>query len=316
MSFRYSRMFGDKTGVDGEQLVVVGGMVAEIAADQTIQRSSAWYRITPLHQFGPLQRLHERRARRRDRLDGGDDGAWCSRLISDPLFFRLGETEALEPCRTRRSRRDRRPRRSARDAVRGASTDLDAHALDRSPAYRPAISSCTARFRLRTFGKAISRRRTLAFQHRPGGQQSQPDRSVVGESSWPIQLTSPAISPRTPPLATTSRRYGPERVDHVPAAAPTGRAHGGPAARPCGRSLRLRKRVALQRIIDKWLEIRQRACGQQASHAGADHNRMLTNMFHRNAPTLSRLQPTGSWLIREGSGAGCDSNIHKFSGTA
>ena len=56
------------------------------------------------------------------------------------------------------------------------------------------------------------------------------------------------------------------------------------------RNIGLRKRIALQHG-DDGIEIRQRTRGQEAAHAGADHNRMLTNMFHRNAPALFACSP-------------------------
>jgi len=51
------------------------------------------------------------------------------------------------------------------------------------------------------------------------------------------------------------------------------------------RNIRQRKRIALQHR-DDGIKIRQRTSGQQATHAGADHNRMLANAFHRNTPAL------------------------------
>jgi hypothetical protein len=123
----------------------------------------------------------------------------------DPLFFRLGETKTLEPGRARRAAAGRIDHEIGRDAVLVAVTD---------PARTPlivallssAISSCTAQFSItRTFGKAIRRRRTWPSSTGPGCQQS--DQMLGADlmvTPWPIQLTSPAMSPLTPPLATTS----------------------------------------------------------------------------------------------------------------
>ena len=63
------------------------------------------------------------------------------------------------------------------------------------------------------------------------------------------------------------------------------------------RNVRQRKRVALQHR-DHGIEIRQRPRGEQAAHARADHNRMLANVFHGDAPahglTCIRRVPAGT----------------------
>ena len=119
------------------------------------------------------------------------------------------------------------------------------------------------------------------------------------------------MSPLTPPLATTSSvQPGKEILDH--AAAARQQAMRMAALRHAlARNIRLRKRIALQHR-DDGVEIRQRPRGQQAAHAGADHNGMLTNMFHCNAPALFRLQPAGSSLVRGNDRAGSDADGHKF----
>jgi len=58
------------------------------------------------------------------------------------------------------------------------------------------------------------------------------------------------------------------------------------------RNIQPRKRIAFQHR-DDGVEIRQCAGCQHAAHAGADHDRMLANVFHRPAPALFHPHPQG-----------------------
>ena len=127
----------------------------------------------------------------------------------------------------------------------------------------------------------------------PGARPAaRPDRSAPTScvTPWPIQLTSPAISPRTPPQATTSS-VQPGKKSSITVRP---RASRPCAWRPCGTPLRgtsdERETVALQHR-DDGIEIRQRPRGQQAAHARADHNGMLANLFHGDAPALNVSSP-------------------------
>jgi len=56
-----------------------------------------------------------------------------------------------------------------------------------------------------------------------------------------------------------------------------------PLRHALARNIGERKHIALQHgdLLEK---IRQRPRGQQAAHAGADHNRMFANLSHDDAP--------------------------------
>ncbi len=138
----------------------------------------------------------------------------------------------------------------------------------------------------------------MAFQHRTGRQQSdQIARSRFdGDTMADPAHVAGNVAPDT---AAGDDLIGPAReeiLDHV-AAARQQAMRMAPLRHALARNIRLRKRIALQHG-DDGVEIRQRARGQQTAHAGADHNGMLTNMFHCNAPALFRLQHAGSSLVR------------------
>ena len=83
-----------------------------------------------------------------------------------------------------------------------------------------------------------------------------------------------------------------------------------PLRHALARNIRLRKRIALQHG-DDGVEIRQRARRQQTAHAGADHNGMLTNMFHRNAPARFACQRR-VFAVRGRRSDGFGRRAHKF----
>ena len=130
----------------------------------------------------------------------------------------------------------------------------------------------------------------MAFQHRPGRQQSDQiarsrfDRDAMAD---PVDVAGDVA----PDTAAGDDLVGPAReeiLDHVPAARQQAMRMAA-LRHALARNIRLRKRIALQHG-DDGVEIRQRASGQEAAHAGADHNGMLTNMFHRNTPALFACQ--------------------------
>ena len=177
--------------------------------------------------------------------------------------------------------------------VLGAVTDPDAHALDRRPAIvgdQFLHGAILDHAHVRQSHQAAAH---MPFQHRPGRQQSDQiargrfERDAMAD---PVHVACDIAAG----AAAGDDLVGPAReesLDHVPAACQQAMRMAA-LRHALARNIRLRKRIALQHG-DDGVEIRQRTRGQQTAHAGADHNRMLTNMFHRNTPALFRLPPQG-----------------------
>jgi hypothetical protein len=127
----------------------------------------------------------------------------------------------------------------------------------------------------------------IAFQHRPGRQQSHhiARRGFDGDA-----MADPAdiAGDVAPNAAASDHLVGParkERLDH--AAPPRQQAVRMFALRHAlARNIVDRKRVTLQ-DGDSFVEIRQHASGQQAAHTRTDHDRMFADPFH-DAPCLRR----------------------------
>jgi hypothetical protein len=161
-----------------------------------------------------------------------------------------------------------------------AVTDPGAHALDRRPAlvgdqllHRAILDHA----HIRQSRQAAAH---MAFQHRARRQQS----DQIARSRFDGDtVADPAhvAGNVAPDAAAGDDLIGPAReesLDHA-AAARQQAMRMPPLRNPLARNIRLRKRIALQHR-DDGVEIRQRASGQETAHAGADHNGMLTNMFH------------------------------------
>jgi len=218
-------------------------------------------------------------------LGGGDSGArGVTDPDLDPVLFRLGEAKTLEPGRARRASAGRIDHEIGRDAVLVAVTDPDAHTLDRRPDIvgdQLMYGTIVDHAHIRQSHQAPAH---VAFQHRPGRQQSDEiarSRFDGDAMADPVHVACDIAAG----AAAGDDLVGPAReeiLDHVPA--PRQQAmRMAPLRHALARNVRLRKRIALQHG-DDGVEIRQRASGQQTAHAGADHNGMLTNMFHRNTP--------------------------------
>ena len=138
--------------------------------------------------------------------------------------------------------------------------------------WSSAIRPCTAQFFDHAHIRQRHQRAARTWPSSTGREASSPTRSLGADlmvTPWPIQFTSPAISPTMPPQATTSSvQPGKEILDHGTAPRQQSRGRGGPAARPCAGHPTSGKYVALQHR-DDGIEIRQRPRGQQAAHARA-----------------------------------------------
>jgi hypothetical protein len=133
----------------------------------------------------------------------------------------------------------------------------------------------------RTFGKAPSH---MAFEHGARGQQpDQIARRGLQRNAMPVPCDIPGEI--ADPPAGRDDLVGPAREKRFDYAAPARQQAVRVVAlrHAFARHIRERENVTLQQR-DSLEIIRQRSGGQQATHAGADHNGMVSNPLHENAP--------------------------------
>ena len=159
-----------RAGIGGKHLVIVGRMVAEIAADRN---DPAVLGLIQDHAVAPVWSA----AGDDDRqlaVEIGRTAAIDPRGVADsdldPLLFRLGETKTLEPGRARGAAAGGIDHEVGRDGLLGAVADLDADALDGGP----GVIRNQALHRAVLDHAHIRQRRQppphMAFQHRTRSQ--------------------------------------------------------------------------------------------------------------------------------------------------